>query len=1438
MSSLLDHGLIRTTAADQVVAPFACHLCHLVLLCDSLEEPEHFSQLEEAARTVAKATSNMAAVASRHGTDTDDDVLRKEMVSLLEPITLSGQHVLLAAQKLSIQPNLTAHKEELITAAQAVFLGIVKVLLVHDDSVVREILAAAAQVSEHLSELSSCSDLQSLVQVFQAFSDALLLLSRLTTERADSLKDPWQAQKLGYSLETLRRCIPMMHTATCTTIKHPLSKEAQAAKRYILDTVRSTVDDIVSTLKSQCQRGLFGDCGFYTEKRKCLSQLLEGWSNSSLLPGRDLDILVRDLVFHCMTVANCSQTEFQQQVVLHTQHVLHLWSDIKLILKSPENHEGHFQNICASLEELLEDLDRAMMAAILHRLLDTFLCAASAFEELSRLVSQTLIADSSIETDVSFLQSPVEEFISSLDRLIQVASFFSAAAKDPKSLENVENSRMCLTRLQAQIAPLSLELVDNSMQTLRKLQEMFPIWEEVMKDLQDALSGVMDVKEFTSLAINEITNDRGGCDATYRQQSYELFSQHAVDLRRHMQLVMYSVRTYLDHSEDPIYRNGLLVLLKQAQLCQSKMNQSVTDMLLGHSLNVEHYSTFSDNASAVIHHFKVLREGLDGHQHPHLLSPLREGARQSDFSEDESCDLNEDRGLRSLDSSILDVIETETENEEESNGECVELELSAKYDYELDIDDCLEEPKMIQMTFDFELIPLLQELMIVTKEKDVAVLSRVCTGVLELSNCYSQATREALAIVDDSSCKNSERFRAELVSLTPLLVQTAQETAMSSSLGTENICRLCTRFSDLIANIRKVLLPGSQPWYHVIYTELRRAQVTKTTDVKQQLSEVMNWCADTVQVLKSSHVTLQSENQETMTLLHNKLHKAQNNTRHLMEFTTSSDGQLDQLEGLCIHWGLSICILFNSLDRILGTSGAMTQHSPQKQLFILSEGSLRIQEAARLTSLTCRSDFKSKELTAYRSELKTLTERYLQAAEDLAVPPSIMQLAKPELLRRNLIIKIKELAGLLSKTNTYYDTPLHNVVSIAHLAAKQTEKNKSDDVQQRLEHSVSLLLENVTDATKKVEESFVYMRDTRERADLRSINTHLSFVMSDIIGMVRLMAQTSSIHDIFNLEVKIQCWSAEAHYLVEEISKQDRINQEVKDNIRAGLQGMTSDGCIQNVTMTCDGKRYKEASWHICEDAVKSEVSAWKKDGATNIVKDVASGFKDASSLTSTSFLLKQESASWDPKDNKIVQETRKMANTLYHMTQYLRNRGPILNKEAFVCAAKDVMTSGQSVTKFIQVIANHCLDAQCALDLSLIVEQILTITNQLSILSSVNSVTPGCKSSDEILVKNTQNLLHTVLKGVHAAETSCITGLKQPEPNSDGAEATALCFQWKKNLQIHRAQQTSNLKTDELGLRRISSQSVVPSLASPVQDGSNLTLQLRGYNNRSQYLL
>lgn len=133
---------------QRVVAPMATHLCHLVLLCDGEGAPGASGQLEGAARAVAAATEGLAAAASRYGpaslgprvrrqrtealfrrcaSETEDEELREEMSPLMESVAVSGQHVLLAAQKLSIQPARPEHKEELIAAAQGVFLGVVKV---------------------------------------------------------------------------------------------------------------------------------------------------------------------------------------------------------------------------------------------------------------------------------------------------------------------------------------------------------------------------------------------------------------------------------------------------------------------------------------------------------------------------------------------------------------------------------------------------------------------------------------------------------------------------------------------------------------------------------------------------------------------------------------------------------------------------------------------------------------------------------------------------------------------------------------------------------------------------------------------------------------------------------------------------------------------------------------------------------------------------------------------------------------------------------------------------------------------------------------------------------------------------------------------------------------------------------------------------------------
>lgn len=1091
-----------------------------------------------------------------------------------------------------------------------------------DDAAIRRVTAAADRVLESLSELGSSADMESLLKYFQVFSQALLLLKGLTLERAHSLQDPRQTEQLLDSLVTLRRCISMLHTAMCATIKHPTSEQAQEAKRYILDKVQSTVGDIVLSLRSERSTGSLGACGYYTEKRNTLLQLLATCCTSTIQKS-SFDSLVRDVVFHCMAVANSTRRHCQQKLVGHCRVILHLWSDMKTVLSledPQDNVEQDFQKNCSALAEQIELLDETLMTALVYHILDSFTRATSTIGEILYTAGQFSVEHYSEKVDLNCVQPPVEDLASDLDQLTEATQFVSAVALDAKTLENVENSRMCLKRLRDQTEPLLLELAEDSVQSLQKLCDFCHILEEECSQLQDAVSDVVDVKEFTSLAVNEMVGELRGCDEAFREQNHSMLEEHAAKLVSHMKLVTRSVKRVLDRSPDPIYRNGLLVLLKQAQSAQSQVAGSVRDMLLGSTINMNVYTPFSDNVAEAIKHFKVLRHGLDGQQHPHLLSPLREGARQPGIQQiclpsGSTRELNLDRiGLETASGSL--VLEAEEsdgwaereEVEQFSDDETVEAELARICDSDdLSLPAVSTEPWPINKSLQFDLLPLLYEVVTVTKGKDVTALNRACTGILELSNCYAQSAKEALAVVDAIDAQTLEDFRAELVSLTPLLVHTAQETAMSSVMSTESLYKHSVRLSDLISNTRKVLLPAAGNWYHAVYTELQPNQPTKAASVRLQLNEVAALCTDTVQLLSTSDVTSRNEPQETFGALHNKLSRAQNHTRCLLEFSASDEGRSDHLEGLCILWGLSFQILLMSLDRILGTSSALNQLSPQKRLMTLSENSLRIQEAARLTSLNCRSAYKSKQLRAYQDELKTLTDSYLEATEELDSIPNVLQLAKVEFLMRQLMIKIRVLLGHLSKANKDFDSAPQSLVAMARSPARRPDRNPEDG-EADFEKAAETLLESVKLVIKKVEDSLNYFRDPRARTNLRSINDHLSFQILDIISRARLMVETRSVCDTLSVDVQVQCWAAKAHYLVEEIRKQDGIHQEVKEQIRAGLQSQAIDVTEENSAIKVNDIDVQRSSMESVDAAGQNfSTAAWMKKEPEHRVRDVGS---------------------------------------------------------------------------------------------------------------------------------------------------------------------------------------------------------------------------------------
>lgn len=937
----------------------------------------------------------------------------------------------------------------------------------------------------------------------------------------------------------------MLHTAVCATIKHPTNERALRAKAYILDKIQSTVRDIGLTLKNDTSGRLLGPCGYYAARRDALLQLLSR-SSVSAVRGSGFDGVVRDLLFHCMAVANSSRSRCQRRVVGHCRHVLQIWSDMRRVLKSPEDpalHQQDFANDCTLLGRQTQRLDGALTTAVLHQALDTFTSASSAVSELLSVTRQTLAADAFTTTDRNLVQPLLEDFTSCAERITRVASFVSAQAADAKSVEYMESSSRCLARLGAQIASLSPELAAHSAQFAQKLHDACLKWEEESGQLLDAACDVMEVREFVSAALTEMANDRRGCDEAYRERRWKEFDGRAATLLCHMRMASQSVRRHVDRSDEPIYRNGLLVLLKQVQASQNNVAASLREMASGSRLNVELYAAFSDDVSLAIEHFTVLRKGLDGQQHPRLLSPLREVARETDPSQ--KCRPGE--GASDHLPRRSEPPGSQPEERDSSEEGSTEAEPALKRDKEdLDTPAVSRAPPLIPKSLKVDLLPLMYDVLTVTKAKDFTLLNQVCTSVLELSNCYAQSAREAAAIVGAADRQTLESSRAELVSLTPLLVQTAQETAMSSALSTEMLYKHSIQFSDLINNAREVLLPAAGNWYQAVYTELRGSLPTMTAAVRKQLNEVMTLCTDMVQLLTSSDLTLKSD-QERFSVLHNKLSKAKNHTRNLVEFSLS-EKPLNQLDGLCVIWALSVQIVLNSADRILGASVDLM--GPQKQLSLLSEYSLRIQEAVRLTCLNSRSAYKSKQLTADQEELKTLTEAYLKAAAELDAMPNVSRLAKSEFLQRKLLIKIKVLVSQLSKTNNDYDSSLHNVINMAY---------SDNNAEGTFEEASQTLFRHVKLACKKVEDSLHYVRDPRARSDMRSVNDHLSLQISDIISRASLITEAQGIYDALSLDVLIQCWSAKAHYVMEEIRKQDAIHQETKEQIRAGLQGRALD---------------------------------------------------------------------------------------------------------------------------------------------------------------------------------------------------------------------------------------------------------------------------------------
>ncbi|KAG8583227.1 hypothetical protein GDO81_008326 [Engystomops pustulosus] len=238
-----------TKTIDRIISPMAVQLCHLIisLECDGNKYTAISGDLEQLAQELSKFAEHFANTSLRIGVECGDRTLGQEMEKAARSLLITGKGILLSVQKLNIQPAVRKHQEELVISAQNILMGTLKILQLEDDAGVRKIHQAADWFLDCLTYLQKAENISQIQSHFWEFSEALLLLNSLTENRILDLKDSLHQKNLTQKLQILRKCVPMLFTATQSSIKHSYNDQIIDSKLYIFDQTSKTSEQLSST---------------------------------------------------------------------------------------------------------------------------------------------------------------------------------------------------------------------------------------------------------------------------------------------------------------------------------------------------------------------------------------------------------------------------------------------------------------------------------------------------------------------------------------------------------------------------------------------------------------------------------------------------------------------------------------------------------------------------------------------------------------------------------------------------------------------------------------------------------------------------------------------------------------------------------------------------------------------------------------------------------------------------------------------------------------------------------------------------------------------------------------------------------------------------------------------------------------------------------------
>ncbi|XP_033125020.1 uncharacterized protein LOC117123272 isoform X2 [Anneissia japonica] len=631
-------SVVQTRSIERVLAPIAAQVSQLIILNESAKEtPESLPNLNPHAQSVLKATEELVQVGQRLAKDSKDEELRISMPKACEAMESAGQSMMVASQCLQIRPHDSQARESLVKAARDVLECTMKVMLISDDAEVRKIVRAAHWAIDRLNLLKSVETMKALVESFKGFTEAVMLLSSLCDKRQQDLTQQQPKQRLLVAMATLKKATPMLSSTMQTFVKYSKSTQAKASCDYVIKHIMVAVTEIINVVeKVGSQKPVKNEePGHFAIKIDMAMKELSPERRYSL--SVDFDCLLESIVRHSMAVASSIPRDHLREGIINScKEILRQRTIIQEECINVQDNPG-FKQLKADYDENCEAfardfliLEKLVKNALIGQVVDAFVETIEPLERLIKAATVPLKEKGRLNEKVclEILQPLETAFLSHLDRVCQVGTFMAASCSDHKRVEVIQAAVNTMEQIDPEVLPACLA-VRHDILDKRAIQHIKLIhreWKNEVTQLVDTIDELIDQNRFLDVTEAYIKRDITQCREASSITDKDLLADAANCMLGRAKRVIQVAMREVDRSQDPVYRNGLLVFVNQLQKV-IPLVKAAANHALEHMNHQSAHEQLAEKAKELLECVEDVHEGLDPRSHPNILSPLRNNVR-------------------------------------------------------------------------------------------------------------------------------------------------------------------------------------------------------------------------------------------------------------------------------------------------------------------------------------------------------------------------------------------------------------------------------------------------------------------------------------------------------------------------------------------------------------------------------------------------------------------------------------------------------------------------------------------------------------------------------------------------------------------------------------------------------------------------------------------